>query len=94
MSRAKWKSPFLSLNSTEQLKKTNQNNRVGRNCKITLFYLGQEVKVHNGKNFVELQITESMVNHKFGEFAFTRAKYEYKRKKMRKKLKKKIKKKN
>jgi small subunit ribosomal protein S19 len=28
--------------------------------------------VHNGKQFVSVYVTEEMIGHRFGEFAFTR----------------------
>lgn len=93
MSRSKWKSFFTGLNSSKSVKSAGQRNQMNRNLKIAPFYLGRTFKVHNGKSFIELKITEGMVGHKFGEFAFTRAKYEYKRRKKRKKMKKKLKKK-
>lgn len=34
--------------------------------------VGSEIKVHNGKDFVTIRITEEMVGHKLGEFVFTR----------------------
>jgi ribosomal protein S19 len=36
--------------------------------------------VHNGKSFVEITIQESMIGHKFGEFALTRKKPIHKKK--------------
>ena len=43
--------------------------------------IGLEVKVHNGKTFYKLKITEHMIGHKLGEFIFTRKKFVYKKKK-------------
>ena len=34
--------------------------------------VGLTIKVHNGKTHVPVQIVESMVGHKLGEFALTR----------------------
>jgi small subunit ribosomal protein S19 len=93
MSRSKWKSLFAGLNSSKSVKRVNRSSQMGRNLKITPFYLGQTFKIHNGKGFVKLQVTDGMIGHKFGEFVFTRAKYEYKRRKKRRKMKKKLKKK-
>lgn len=33
--------------------------------------------VHNGKDFLPVQIVEEMVGHKLGEFSPTRAKFSY-----------------
>lgn len=34
--------------------------------------IGLTVAVHNGKQFVTVYITEDMLGHRLGEFAFTR----------------------
>jgi small subunit ribosomal protein S19 len=34
-------------------------------------FVGCYAQIYNGKGFVGLKITEEMVSHKFGEFAFT-----------------------
>lgn len=56
-----------------------------RSFLISSEILGLRLKVHNGKDFVPLVITEEMIGHKIGEFVFTRAKYEFKKKKKKKK---------
>jgi len=35
-------------------------------------FVGLNVAVHNGKQFVPVYVTENMVGHKFGEFSPTR----------------------
>jgi len=35
-------------------------------------FVGHTIAVHNGKKFIPVYITESMVGHKLGEFSFTR----------------------
>ena len=39
---------------------------------ITPDMVALTIAVHNGKDHVPVFITENMVGHKFGEFAFTR----------------------
>lgn len=34
--------------------------------------------VHNGKNYVPVEVVEEMVGHKLGEFSATRTKFSYK----------------
>ena len=34
--------------------------------------VGHTIAVHNGKKFIPVYLTENMVGHKLGEFAFTR----------------------
>ena len=43
-----------------------------RNCTITPEMVGMTFEVHNGRWFIKVFITESMVGHKLGEFAITR----------------------
>lgn len=44
-------------------------------------FVGKTFLIHNGKSFVELQVQEMMIGHKFGEFALTRKKPTHKKKK-------------
>ena len=39
--------------------------------------IGQTIKVHNGKEFMIVSITEEMIGHCLGEFAFTRRRVEH-----------------
>ena len=86
MSRAKWKGVFIDPNYIKNLnlKKKHQTTLMSRNSKIIPKFIGLTFKVYNGKNCIELPITEEMVGHKFGEFAFTRAKFSFKKKKSKK----------
>lgn len=34
--------------------------------------LGYTFGVHNGKDFIEVKVTEDMIGHRFGEFSLTR----------------------
>ncbi|MBI2451380.1 MAG: 30S ribosomal protein S19 [Parcubacteria group bacterium] len=43
-----------------------------RNSMISPEMIGFNIGVHNGKNFIEVVITEEMVGHKLGEFSPTR----------------------
>ena len=79
MSRSSWKGPF-----TDNV----EGNRVwSRRSIISPAQIGKKFLVHNGKNFVSVQVVEEMCSHKFGEFAATRKKVVHKfnkRKQMRK----------
>lgn len=46
--------------------------------------LGRQVQVHNGKNWVRVQVSEEMIAHKYGEFASTRKKNMHKSKSSKK----------
>ena len=43
-----------------------------RRSTITPDFIGVTMSVHNGKNFINVFVTENMVGHKVGEFAPTR----------------------
>jgi len=43
-----------------------------RACTIVPEFVGHTFKVHNGRSFNDVFITEDMVGHKLGEFALTR----------------------
>ena len=43
-----------------------------RACEIAPEFVGFKFGVHNGKDFVEVLVTEDMVGHRLGEFSLTR----------------------
>ena len=43
-----------------------------RSCQIPPEFVGKYFKVHNGKSFIDVFVTEDMVGHRLGEFAHTR----------------------
>lgn len=43
-----------------------------RRCTIVPEFVGTRFEVHNGKNFLQVYVTEDMVGHKLGEFSPTR----------------------
>lgn len=43
-------------------------------------FINKFFEIHNGKQFISLQVNEDMVGHKFGEFASTRKKTLHKKK--------------
>lgn len=44
-------------------------------------FIGKDVWIYNGQNYIKRKITENMVGHKFGEFAYTRKRYVFKKSK-------------
>jgi small subunit ribosomal protein S19 len=44
-----------------------------RGSTITPDFVGLNLEIHNGKNFIPLHVTDNMVGHKLGEFAITRS---------------------
>jgi len=43
-----------------------------RRCTIVPEFVGHTFKVHNGRAFLDVFVTEDMVGHKLGEFSITR----------------------
>ncbi len=78
MSRSLKKGPFVDkklLKKVMNQKNTGQKVAIktwSRACTITPDFVGHTFSVHNGKVFVEVFVTESMVGHKLGEFSPTR----------------------
>jgi small subunit ribosomal protein S19 len=86
MSRSKIKGPYINIKSNENKKYALKI--ASRDSEILPEFVGQTFKVHNGKTFLELNVVDDMIGHKFGEFSFTRVKFFFKKKKSTKKSKK------
>lgn len=87
MTRAKWKGPYIGfelLKNSNEIKKDHKISIVPRNCEIIPKFVGLTFRVHNGKNYSEVLVMNEMVGHKFGEFAMTRARFSFKKKKSKK----------
>jgi small subunit ribosomal protein S19 len=78
MSRSSKKGPFIDQ---KLLKKIQKQKQLGdksiiktwaRACTISPEFVGHTLGIHNGKQFIEVYITEAMVGHKLGEFSQTR----------------------
>jgi small subunit ribosomal protein S19 len=84
MSRSLWKGPFIDnylFTLNEKNIELNRKIKVwSRRSMILPEFLNQNFEIHNGKQFVSLQVTEDMIGHKFGEFASTRKKTLHKKK--------------
>lgn len=75
MSRSKWKGPFIKkslLNIEKKLQKTKNIKIWSRNSTIPFSLIGQQIAIHNGKEFIRIKITREKVGYKLGEFSFTR----------------------
>ena len=78
MSRSSKKGPFVDERLyTKVMKQQESGSRQpiktwARACTIVPEFVGTTFQIHNGRNFVELFVTEDMVGHKLGEFALTR----------------------
>lgn len=76
MSRSLKKGPYLDEKLLEKLKNLKPNGKEvvktwSRSCTISPEMIGFAFGVHNGKNFIEVRVTENMVGHKLGEFSPT-----------------------
>lgn len=90
MSRAKWKNIYVQKKLLfEFLKKRQLNNYKielttdSRNSTIIPCFVGNFFKIHNGKTFSKIQITENMIGKKLGEFSPTRKIFSFKKKKLK-----------
>lgn len=78
MSRSSKKGPYVDeklLNKVLSAANSGSKKPIrtwARNSSISPEMVGITLEVHNGKNFIPVYITESMVGHKVGEFAHTR----------------------
>ncbi|MCP4482646.1 MAG: 30S ribosomal protein S19 [bacterium] len=78
MSRSLKKGPYIDEGLIKKIEAINNGAKKyqiktwARNCTIPPEFVGQTFNVHNGKTFLSVFVTESMVGHKLGEFAPTR----------------------
>jgi len=78
MSRSLKKGPYVSpclQLRVEKLKTSGKKEVIktwDRASVITPDFVGLTIAVHDGKKFNPIFVTENMVGHKLGEFAFTR----------------------
>lgn len=78
MSRSSKKGPFIDeklLVKVNNAKATGDSKPIktwSRSSSISPEMVGVTFEVHNGKDFIKVFVTESMVGHKLGEFSITR----------------------
>lgn len=78
MARSSKKGPYIDPKLLKKIEKLNSAGRKepvktwARNSQIPPEFVGHRFLVHNGKNFLEVFVTEDMVGHRLGEFAPTR----------------------
>ena len=72
--RSLWKGPFICNKIISDLKNNNSLNTVkttSRSTTVLPFLIGKTVKLHNGKFYISIKVTEEMIGHKLGEFVPT-----------------------
>lgn len=76
MSRSSRKGPYVDENILKKIAKMGGKKMMvktwDRGSTIAPEFVAHTIGVYNGKEHIQIYITESMVGHKFGEFAFTR----------------------
>jgi len=78
MARSLKKGPFYDEHLMRKVDKLNELNKKqviktwSRRSTVMPEFVGHTFAVHNGKRFVPVFVTESMVGHKLGEFSPTR----------------------
>lgn len=63
---------FLKVERLNQQGKREPIKTWARRCTIVPEFIGHTFKVHNGRAFLDVFVTEDMVGHKLGEFSHTR----------------------
>lgn len=77
MTRSLKKGPYVDQKLLEKIKKISRTDSKqiiktwARNCTISPEMIGFTFGVHNGREFIPVQVTEEMVGHRLGEFAPT-----------------------
>ena len=78
MARSLKKGPFVEWKLLDKIDRINESGTKkpiktwSRRSTITPDFVGHTFKVHNGKTFIPVFVTENMVGHKLGEFSPTR----------------------
>ena len=77
MSRSSKKGPYIDERLLKRVKaglglKDNPIKTWSRDSQIPPEFVGKYFKVHNGRHFIDVFVTEDMVGHRLGEFALTR----------------------
>lgn len=78
MTRSTKKGPYVDEKLYAKVEKAEQSGSRtpiktwSRSCTIVPEFIGHTFAVHNGKSFLNVQVTEDMVGHKLGEFSPTR----------------------
>jgi small subunit ribosomal protein S19 len=78
MGRSLKKGPYVDETLYRRVERLNQQNKRepvktwARRSTIVPEFVGHTFKVHNGRAFLDVFVTEDMVGHKLGEFSLSR----------------------
>ncbi|KAG7664313.1 RSM19 [[Candida] subhashii] len=79
LKRSTWKGPnIVPLPIAQAIKNRVPVRTNARSATILPQFVGLKFQIHNGKEYVEVEITDDMVGSKLGEFAPTRQRFLYK----------------
>ncbi|KAK6463401.1 hypothetical protein DFJ63DRAFT_118624 [Scheffersomyces coipomensis] len=79
LKRSVWKGPHVvPLPIADAIKNKTPIRTNARSCTILPQFVGIRFQIHNGKEYVEVEITDDMVGSKLGEYAATRRRFMYK----------------
>ena len=93
MSRSLWKVDLKNIYKEKFKNGFNINKKrtllkiISRNSIITSDLVDTKVSIYNGKSFINIFIDNLKIGYKFGQFSYTRKKFEYKKVKKTKKKK-------
>ena len=74
MSRSLKKGPYVDEKLLKKIKKAKAGEVIktwSRACTITPEMIGLTFGVHNGREFIQVKVTENIVGHRLGEFSPT-----------------------
>ncbi|BFZ62300.1 mitochondrial ribosomal small subunit component [Saitoella coloradoensis] len=86
LKRSVWKGPNIvsfPVNLQQALKNKTPIRTQQRSCQILPSFVGLKFLVHNGMNYMPVDITDEMVGHKLGEFVMTRTRFTFRQTKAR-----------
>jgi small subunit ribosomal protein S19 len=77
MSRSSKKGPYIDPKLLKKISKIKPDGKTviktwSRDSEISPEMVGHVFGVHNGKDFIEVRVTEDMIGHRLGEFSPTR----------------------
>jgi len=78
MSRSAKKGPYIDENLMKRVLRQKEDRSLdaiktwARNSQIPPDFVGHKIAVYNGKKFIEVSVSETMIGHRLGEFAPTR----------------------
>lgn len=70
--RSKWKGAYTNKNLRKELSLNNIVKTFNRESDIIPEFVNKIVEIHNGKNFIKLEIKKEYIGYKLGSFSITK----------------------